>query len=441
MAHTPSSQLSSHPLALLFLVTGIPGAGKSAFLDAAQRHILQRDNILGNVPLFGGRCSGRVCAVLQLDKVLVDLEAAEVHENDPATSAGERKFSPLLWRRATRRLLELTHSALRACMEDTLRGHATENAVVPMVFVEDNMHYRSMRERYYRMCRTLEREYFLPSPHSDPTAAAQLQQNFIVLFELRFATPLAVCLARNAQRNIRHGSGKGQAYASSWVPPPVICSMDALFDQCYATTDLVDHTPWAPCHTNGWQWTATTQPWGLLVYATQGVGVNNIRPAAVSETAASFFEVALQRPEAWDTCQQQCQDIARSRLQRLCEGEQANESTSLRRAAEAVESHTHQLDLQLRGVVHAFLCQRKDDGTGDASSRQRAALFYKRIAVAKKKATEQLKVQLRELRSTKNKLADAIGVQSLGSGIDDFQESIVQEFQQHLLDLWRDFEG
>lgn len=446
MAHAPSSPLSPHPSALLFLVTGIPAAGKSTFLAAAQRHVVQRDTVSGIVPLFGGRCHGRICAVLQLDKVLADLEAATVHEKDPAASAGERKFSPQLWRRATRRLLELTRSALRTCIVDTVDGDATENAVVPMVFVEDNMHYRSMRERYYQMCRTLESEaYSLQWPHEDSTAAAQSRQTLIVLFELRFATPLAVCLARNAQRrDPREGSSKEQACASAWVPPPVICSMDALFDHCYATADLVDHAVWEPCHWNGWQWTPTTQPWGLLVHATQGAEAEEICPALVSETAAGFFDVAVQRPEAWDAYQKQCQNIARSQPQRMRDDEQMDETTRLQRAAEAVESHTHQLDLQLRGVVHAFLHQQNQQkayGTDDASSPPRAALFRKRIAIAKKKAAQQFKVQLRQLSAAKNELTGTVAIDLLGGGINDIQEYVVQQFQQHLLDLWREFES
>ncbi|CBZ39014.1 hypothetical protein, conserved [Leishmania donovani] len=446
MAQAPSSPLSPRPSALLFLVTGIPAAGKSTFLVAAQRHVLQRDSISGEVPIFGGRCHGRICSVLELDKVLADLDAATVHEKDTAASAGERKFSPRLWRQATRRLLELTQSALRTCIEGTVNGDATENAVVPMIFVEDNMHYRSMRERYYQMCRTLEREeYSLQSPHEDPAAAVQSRQPLIVLFELRFATPLAVCLARNAQRgNPREGSGKEQARASAWVPPPVICSMDALFDHCYATADPVHHAAWAPCHWNGWQWTATTQPWGLLVHATQGGEADEICPAAMSETAACFFDVALQRPEAWDACQKQCQNIARSRLQRLRDDEQMDEATRLRRTAETVESHTHQLDLQLRGVVHAFLRQQNQQkayGTDGAPTPQQAALFHRRIVVAKKEAAQQFKVQLRQLSTAKHERTDTDAIDLLGSGIDDFQESVVQQFQQHLLDLWRELEG
>ncbi|CAG9584107.1 conserved hypothetical protein [Leishmania major strain Friedlin] len=445
MAQAPSSPLSPHPSALLFLVTGIPAAGKSTFLAAAQRHVLQRDSISGKVPLFGGRCHGRICAVLELDKVLADLDAATVREKDTAASAGEHKFSPRLWRRATRRLLELTQSALRTCIAGTVNGDATENAVVPMVFVEDNMHYRSMRERYYQVCRTLEREeYSLQSSQKDPTAAGQSRQALIVLFELRFATPLAVCLARNAQRgNPREGSGKEQARASAWVPPPVICSMDALFDHCYETADPADHAAWAPCHWNEWQWTATTQPWGLLVHATQGAEADEMCPTAMSETAACFFDVALQRPEAWDACQEQCRNIARSRLQRLRDDEQMDETTRLRRAAETVESYTHQLDLQLRGVVHAFLRQQNQQkayGTDAAPTPQRAALFRRRIVVAKKEATQQFKVQLRQLNTAKHERIDTITIDLLGSGIDDIQESVVQQFQQHLLDLWRELE-
>ncbi|CAM44334.1 conserved hypothetical protein [Leishmania braziliensis MHOM/BR/75/M2904] len=446
MRNNPSSPLSLHPSALLLLLTGIPAAGKSTFLAAAQRHVLQGDNTSRKVPLFGGRCQGRICSVLQLDKVLADLEAATAHKQHPVAPAGERKFSPLLWRQATRRLLELTQSALRTCITGTVNGDAREDAVVPMVLVEDNMHYRSMRERYYQMCRSLEREvYYAQTPHDSPTTSAQSRQPFIVLFELRFATPLAVCLARNARRGKpQEGAGKDQACESAWVPPPVICSMDALFDHCYARTDRVNPAAGEPCRLNPWQWTTTTQPWGLLVHATQAVETDESWPAVLPETAVSFFDVALQQSEAWDACQRQCQEIACTHLQRLREDEDIDEATRRRRAAETALSHAHRLDLQLRGIVHAFLSQRnhwKAHGTESVlSTPQGAALFRKSIAAAKQEAAQRFRVQLRQLGTEKNEPTDTIAVELLGGSIDDLQELVVQEFQQRVLDLWRDAE-
>ncbi|KAG5465877.1 hypothetical protein CUR178_00592 [Leishmania enriettii] len=445
MTTAPLSPLSRHPSALLFLVTGLPAAGKSTFLAAAQRHVLESDSTAGKVPLFGGRCHGRISSVLQVDKVLADLEKSTANNNDLPSSAGERKFSPLLWRRATRRLLELAQSALLTSVAGAADGDATQDAVIPMVFVEDNMHYRSMRERYYQMCRTLERgEHSEEAPRDTPAATAQSQHPYIVLFELRFVTPLVVCLARNAQRvSPRKVSGNEEGRESAWVPPQVICSMDALFDHCYAAADRMERTAGALSDSRVWQWTATTQPWGLLVHGTRSVLGDN-PPAAPRETAAAFFDVALQQSEAWEVCQRQCQDTARSHLQRLREEEHLNAIISLRRAAEAVESQVHQLDLQLRRVVHAFLRQRYDrpaHGTEDApSSLQRAALFHKSIAAAKQEAAHNFKVQLRQLSTAKKEVASTTDAGLLIGSIDDMQESVLQQFQHRVLELWREFE-
>ncbi|KAG5490709.1 hypothetical protein JKF63_00831 [Porcisia hertigi] len=437
-----------HPSVLLILVTGIPASGKSTFLAAAQHYVLQPDGTLGTVPLFGGRSRGRIHSVLQLDEVLEDLSAAATQTTDPATSAGKRKFNPLLWKRATRRLLELTQSTLHACIEETAGCDETAHVVVPIVFVEDNMHYRSMRERYYQLCRTLEgKAYSLPSLHDASITAAQSQQPFIPLFELRFSTPLDVCLARNAQRDQSWDASNGEkANAPAWVPPPVICSMDALFDHCCVATGVVDHGARNACEVEGWQWTATTQPWGLVVHATRGVTLDKNCPGTLAETAAGFFEVALQQPEAWDECQRQYQDVLRARLLRLREDEPLNENACLLRTAKAVETpHTHKLDLQLRSVVHAFLCQQTHqnacDNDDESSTRQRTAVFRKSLAAAKREAAQRFKVQIRQLSTTGNNVMDNAAVDVLSRSIDDIQESVIQQFQQTVLGLWEELEG
>ncbi|KAG5464403.1 hypothetical protein LSCM1_00587 [Leishmania martiniquensis] len=445
MMNVPSPP-SQYPSALLILVTGLPAAGKSTFLAAAQRHVFQCGDSSGKVSLFGGRCHGRISSVLQLDKVLADLERETASDIDFAASAGDHKFSPLLWRRATRRLLKLTQSALCTCVAETADSDATQDVVVPMVFVEDNMHYRSMRARYYQMCRALERgEQPVQTPRDTPAATVQASHRFIGVFELRFVTPLAVCLARNAQRGVpRKGSDEEQMHASAWVPPAVICSMDALFDHCYAADDRLDRIVGAPCDSKAWQWTATTQPWGLLVYASQAVS-EEMLPAAPEETAVGFFDVALQQPEAWDMCQRQRQDAARTRLTCLRGDEHLDETTRLSRAAEAVESHAHQLDLQLRRVIHAFLQQRyhlQAHGTENApSSRQRSAMLRKHMVVAKQEAAQSFKVQLRQLCTANTDVANTTAVERLSSSIDDVQELVVQQFQQRVLDLWRALEA
>ncbi|KPA81655.1 hypothetical protein ABB37_03974 [Leptomonas pyrrhocoris] len=375
MAQSRPSSANADAMAILILVTGLPAAGKSSFLQAVQ-HLYTNAQGSQTFSLFGGARRGRVAAVFRLDDVLLR-SCGPRNEEESATEGArvaqlasrEVSFSPARWQAATRELLRLTEGALRTCAAD--EGGA---AALPLVFVEDNMHLRSMRERYYRLCRRIEdKAVQMPS-----TKGGDAMQFAVAMLELRFTISLSTCIERNALRlqsvelcEGAHAKDKNAAVASLYVPTPVIESMHAVFDWCRdassgaaaeqekrVLSEKGDSSPW-----RWWKWTPTTQPWSLLELAVtteppegsaeENEGVPVSRLPTAEELVDEFFTVTLQ-DAARNACRAQCAHVLQRRERRRQAEASAAMSREQRNEAH-VRTHTHELDLQLRALAHTFL--------------------------------------------------------------------------------------
>lgn len=350
------------PAALLILLTGLPGAGKSSFLQEAQHHVAAQPSQL--FPLFGGRRCGRVAAFLQLDAVLQSLASSpsSSRETEPPI------FSPERWKQAVQELHRQTESELRTCLREA-RAHSCSRdaaaskseAAIPVIFVEDNMHLRSMRERFYRLCRRLETEMEKGEKMLDSTST--VAGGFVAVLELRFTVPVAVCVERNMRRARAQQSGSVSANsaAKAAVPTAVILSMDVLFERCVAASAEAALDDGEASEGTWWRWIPSTQPWSLIELTPPAAarqqetyeGGDSL-PAAL-ELVHAFFTYTLQKA-AWRACQSQRVRVAQQHRARRQQLEAVKgRAEQQQRSAASIHSHAHQLDLQLRAVVHLLL--------------------------------------------------------------------------------------
>ncbi|KPI90591.1 hypothetical protein ABL78_0351 [Leptomonas seymouri] len=411
--------------AVLILVTGLPAAGKSSFLKAVRCYArAQKDEAF---PLFGGARRGRVTAILQLDDLLLrslgPLQGEDVvaHAGLRQHSPNETSFSPACWKSATQQLLHLTEGALRTCLSEAAITDLAEarGAVLPLIFVEDNMHLRSMRERYYLLCRRIEDE---ASQLSTEGGLGEMQL-MIAMLELRFTVPLSVCIARNALRPQSlplcidgRVEDRSTAVVSHYVPAPVIVAMHTIFDWCRdelssitVEEEKAEHS--VEMNTSSrrwWKWTPTTQPWGLLELATTAEPLEvrtkgegdflESRMATAEELVEEFFTATLQ-DAAMPACRAQWTRV----LQRRERRKQAKASSAMARQqlSEArVQTHGHELDLQLRAVAHTFLTVQRPLTVGASTpSRSTTAAFGKEISHLKKGALQRFKEESRAFAS------------------------------------------
>lgn len=431
MEQTRSSNDDVDPTAILVLVTGLPASGKSSFLGAAQRYIATLED--KSFSLFGDKRRGCIAAVLQLDHLLMDLHLPQhpsdfpEHEADNSLASSTQLvlFSPERWKWATEQLLRLTEQALRACASEAARvrnSAQTGKAAIPLIFVEDNMHLRSMRDRYYRLCRKVEEEEQNMAQQSTEDLRSA-SRTFFALLELRFTAPLSVCLERNAQR--RHSlrcdrDGEQVAAKALDVPASVIVSMDAVFDRCYdaATTPKAQEqrTMLGCSDVNSplWRWTSSTQPWSLLTLAcsqhlaecaaaSEENGGHERAPQRLptAEALVAEFFTAVLQSAARHACHAQYAQLIARRERRQREADTADNSAMSRTQQDQarVQAHAHQLDLQLRALAHTFLTEQRSAIAQTANSTLSAVEFGKRASKLKKEALQRFKEERAEQRS------------------------------------------
>lgn len=298
---------------VVVLVTGLPGAGKSTIIAAIQDE-------LGRISGTGERLT--LLKVLRLD---------EFYEQRQHT------FSPETWHSAADRLFAACEAALR----DTGNGSGAKLTGPLLLFVEDNMHYRSMRDRHWRLCR-------------DHQSRAVSGAAAVAMMELRVEAPVSICLERNEQRQ----------GGSSYIPPHVITSMDALFERCLSPDAS---SPAGGDASDAWHVnTNHTQPW-LLVTCT---------PATPSETtpdrAARMFLDLLASPQVLALLRDQVELTGRrAALAHDAESQRLKSSASFQTAS-------HRFDLSLRALVR-FHMQGLDSAA--AVGMQRQVLLLKQASL------------------------------------------------------------
>ncbi|EPY22632.1 hypothetical protein STCU_08196 [Strigomonas culicis] len=252
-APSPATQPSR--VVLIVLTTGPPASGKSTF-------IRQITSLLSLHHAATGRCRdahggarpvriGRVCS-LHLDDYLCALYAQE----HAAT------FRPALWHAASELLYEhveevITSAVGKDAVVATERPSAGCLCIDVLLFVEDNMYYKSMRERYWKLCRRLNAKHFFPGVGARDPKADSLQAPFICVVELQFQVPLAICLQRHAQRTASDRA------ADVAVPDHVVRSMHELFETGTTGISAVDDDE-TKKKKNVFRQPTTTLPWFLV---------------------------------------------------------------------------------------------------------------------------------------------------------------------------------
>lgn len=438
------------PSALLILLTGLPAAGKSSFLSAVQHYVdAQQKHVF---PLFGGDRRGRIAAILQLDEVLCTLPPSPRREaelggvypdNSMHSAVKEMVFTPDRWKRASQRLLHLTEVALRSCLSETQASAGSSivtdkaAAVIPLIFVEDNMHLRSMRERFYRLCRRAE-----VAEEADGKAGED-GGLFVGMLELRFTVPLTVCVERNAQRGEAGSNPKTNTTfsPSCRVPTSVIVSMHALFDLCHdapakASAESSSNNAVAALSARWWRWTPSTQPWNLVELAAPTAETFDQSPPKPAELVADFFTHTLQEAARRACCAQRTHVKRQRERRRHIQAE--DELARQQRSSACVRSHTHELDLQLRAVVHSFLQENQVYPPNDSSAAfRRAQAIGAELSQGKKKVMRRFKEESRALALERQPVSPT-SARDEDAGYEkltELHEACVLQFQQSLAAL------
>lgn len=255
MRTTPSAADTATPSHLspsrtvVVLLVGLPGAGKSTLL-----HRLVHSHTHSRTAASASPCTRdvTVTAAVRLDDYYLDC-----CDNECGTDEGKEcglvdhtsvsSFEPLVWRTASQRMFDDVHRHVSDAL--TAQGGASavsdrdlsDAPMMQLIVVEDNMHYYSMRERYWRLCRDVTQRH-TGHPHS------------LALLEVRLYVPLHVCIARNAHRarseeaDWAHNDATGRAASADErrrgrvvVPERVIHAMQRSFDHGRCTRPRGKH--------------------------------------------------------------------------------------------------------------------------------------------------------------------------------------------------------
>jgi len=184
--------------ALVVVVCGIPGAGKTTACEALRQHLLA-----GSSPTTTGR-GDEADPARRVDVTHVCFDAFVA----PPPDAEAEGFSPEAWERARKDALGAIARALDRSPQTCTAGFGR------VVLVDDTMHYRSMRREVQRIAGRCEAAYL---------------QVFV-------DAPLDVALARNAQRRSRPVGG------SSSLPRSAL--PDAVVARAFSALERPDVDPW-----------------------------------------------------------------------------------------------------------------------------------------------------------------------------------------------------
>lgn len=377
---------------LLLLLTGLPAAGKSTFAAALQERL---SSSLPLAPL-------RVVQSLRLDDYMV-LTEKEQHDKEQRTA-----FSPAQWHAASEALLKTTETTLCLLLShpngDPTASSSPSTTVypsepvlssLPVVVVEDNMHYRSMRERYWKLCRKLEKNCTTGDINSTrmPSGPADALP-VVLLLQLCFTVPLEVCLIQNEARR----SPSGQPTAS-YIPPHVIRSMADQFELCLAPSpsgvdSVEEHDKDADAATNWWRLTPTTQPW--LMMTLRGATREHTQDAVLANELVRDFLRLL----ASDRCRcgllRQHDCVVQRRQAHLLA--QATAAQADEHSARCNRVVVHHVDLRLRACVRCLFASPPAELAELATPE--AAVVRKRVQESKKAALEAFRTRAAALTSS-----------------------------------------
>lgn len=113
------------------VLAGIPAAGKSSIARALSEQL---------------EAEGVPCMHVCFDVIYEELNSAR------ASASAETDFSPEVWQSARNEAQRRTENFLETCTTSGHRGG--------VAFIDDNMHYRSMRHEYFRLAQRCESEFF-----------------------------------------------------------------------------------------------------------------------------------------------------------------------------------------------------------------------------------------------------------------------------------------
>lgn len=203
---------------VLLLIIGLPASGKSSFLRALAEHC--KAAATSASPTSNIRLEW--LESFQLDNFLYhqsyhgtsDAPAKEDSAACVDSSRSEVDFTPERWKEASEAMFQAVRDVLSSVPPSTHEWAPATAAgvVVQLIAVEDVMHYRSMRERYFTLCR---QQFVQQSPSSEPPSPP------LVLAEVRLTASLEACIARNA---LRHPSLR--------VSSTIIRSLHEKFEYC-----------------------------------------------------------------------------------------------------------------------------------------------------------------------------------------------------------------
>lgn len=269
-------------------------------------------------------------------------------------------FTPARWKRASIRLYHEVEQRLRglvgdhSCTEDLGVCGGTNQAVtqrsIHLLVVEDNMHYRSMRERYWKLCRAL----LAPSDVAPLSCSSR-----ILLLELRFNASLEACLRRNESRRVPQGNTAGWD-SSAYVQPDVIRSLHHNFEHCLreelsssaAMHQEGSRPQWdSPCVEEIFRRLDTTCEWDVLQCSPPLVEEEEVREA-MTLVVRHFLYGVLPHPQTWRAFAEQSSRLwkwIRHGQMAMNQQQQVEESRSA-----TLSSRVHQFDRALRRVIGEF---------------------------------------------------------------------------------------
>lgn len=400
---TADSRTDGHhlPSAIVVLITGLPAAGKSSFLK-----------VIGGSTALPDIQRHYEIHILQLDRILQSM----MKEVYPRGTSGAT-FDPALWKKATRQLVDDVKSTLEAAV-----SQLQQERRVPIIFVEDNMHLRSMREQYYWLCRAVEKT--ISRTMGDANGSSTSREFFIGLLELRMTTPLAVCLDRNALRQEAQKEGVAASTGEEelFVSPHSLCSMATTFDHCIAAPSSSEESPPLPPKDQVWYDTSSTQPWTLLQSSPTAVEPMEVLPSAAELCDGFWWFLQNRYPAIWPAHRQLLLAKRERQAQRQREADKLQHSTA------SYDTLTHQLDLQLRRTVSQFFSRYG----GDVGS-QANAKFAKAIQQQKRTAVRELKERLEVEEKASRRMETAVNLEEIAAVL---QVECVATFQERLMVEW-----
>lgn len=287
------------PLVLLLLVSGLPGSGKSTFLQSLSSYLTESE--------------GHTLRVFHLDDFMVG-----------TSDASRSSFSAERWHQAEEQLFCEVSSCLSAAREEAVAASGSPSAnLLRIVAVEDNFHYLSMRRRYWKLC-----------CEWDGGSTCELKGTSVIspirMLEVHIRATLSEAQQRNAVRP-----------AVSRIPCSVINAMHHRFDYCIPEeNERPPETDWGWCcpFSTG----SANSEWPVVWYAGRDSGEGQTAVAAL-------WHAIHQTEEGRDRIQHHQRLLREKKIRERRQREQEAED-----ASSCSHNPVHQLDQQLRRLVSLF---------------------------------------------------------------------------------------